>query len=90
MALFGAATEIAPLLLGGAAAGTLGCSPLLVRGRARRRPVSDAVVARPAVAFAFGLAFVLGGAEVGAWCSRSVSASLVLGAGSLLAERSTA
>jgi hypothetical protein len=85
MALFGP-DAISPLLLGGAAAGTLALA-LLAGPRPARTDAAGSPL--PPVTFAFGLSLVVGGTEVGAWMLAIGLGLLVLSAGALLAERRT-
>jgi hypothetical protein len=88
MLAFSDLDAISPLLLGGAALGALALALLVGRGVERPdavRAVPDASMAT--VGVAFGLALLLGGAEVGVWLLAIGALVLALGIGGLVRER---
>jgi hypothetical protein len=90
MAAFGGIDPIAPLLLGGVAAGTLLLALVAVRAERRTDPGSPAWGESPATALAaLGIALLVGGAEFGAWMLAIGASLLVLGAAGLVRERRT-
>jgi hypothetical protein len=76
--------EIAPLLLGGAALGTLALAVLAGPGRPPRDQPSSSL---PAVGVALGVALLVGGSEFGPWMLALGAGLLVLSLGSLVRER---
>jgi hypothetical protein len=75
---------IAPLLLGGAALGTLVLALAARAGSPRDRAPDSSL---PAVGVAIGIALLVGGSEVGPWLLAIGGGVLVLSLGTLVRER---
>jgi hypothetical protein len=76
--------EVGPLLLGGAALGTLALAVVAAASRPARGEPSSSL---PAMGVAFGVALLVGGSEFGTWMLAIGVGLLVLSLGSLLRER---
>jgi hypothetical protein len=88
MAIFGEIDPISPLLLGGAAAGTLALAGLAaLRDRAPVRGGAPGGRSPGTVVAAVGAVLLVGGAEVGVWMLAIGAGLLVAGAAGLVAER---
>jgi hypothetical protein len=88
MAIFGDIDPVSPLLLGGAAAGTLALAGLAAwRDRSPARRSAAGGRSPGTVVAAVGVTLMVGGAEVGLWMLAIGAGLLVAGAAGLVAER---